>query len=247
MDDSAPRRRPGSRWVLVPIALGVLGLLAALLQARSAGPDRAEQARAVPAPAVDAVVAPARPGGTETAVFAGGCFWGVQGVYQHVKGVTQAVSGYAGGDAQSARYELVGTGVTGHAEAVEITYDPAQISYGQLLRIFFAVVHDPTQVDAQGPDRGPQYRSAIFPRSPDQQRVAEAYIGQLDRDRTFVGKIATRLETGEFFPAEAYHQDYLKDNPAQPYIVAYDLPKLEDLKQVFPDLYREQPALVNAG
>lgn len=247
MDDSAPKRRRRSRWVLVAIALGVLGLLAATLHGRSSGPSTADQARAVPAPASDTVDAPAQPGRTETAVFAGGCFWGVQGVYQHVKGVSQAVSGYAGGTAETAEYGIVGTGSTGHTEAVKITYDPAQISYGQLLRIFFAVVHDPTQVDAQGPDRGPQYRSAIFPQSPDQQRVAEAYIAQLERDRTFSGKIATRIETGEFFPAEPHHQDYLKDNPSQPYIVAFDLPKLEDLEQVFPDLYREQAVLVNAG
>jgi peptide-methionine (S)-S-oxide reductase len=244
MNDSSAKRRPRGRWILLVIALGVVGLVAAVLHGRPSGPSTADQARAVPAPSVDA---PAQPGGTETAVFAGGCFWGVQGVFQHVKGVTQAVSGYAGGQPDTAIYEEVGTGTTGHAEAVKITYDPAQVSYGQLLRIFFAVVHDPTQLDAQGPDRGPQYRSAIFAQNPDQQRIAEAYIAQLDQAKTFHTKIVTRMESGQFFPAEPYHQDYLTRNPSQPYIVAFDLPKLQDLQVVFPDMYRAQPALVNAG
>lgn len=249
---SVPKRR--ARWLPVVIGLGLVGLLlAVLLGHRTNGPSSTDQARAVPAPATDSAgptgtgAASAPAGRTETAVLAGGCFWGVQAVFQHVTGVTQAVSGYAGGDAETATYEAVGSGATGHAEAVRITYDPAQVSYGQLLRIFFAVVHDPTQLDAQGPDRGPQYRSAIFPANPDQRRVAEDYLAQLGRSGVFQDKIVTRIENGEFFPAEPYHQDYLVRNRSQPYIMTFDLPKLEDLKQVFPDRYREQPMLVNAG
>ncbi len=181
-----------------------------------------------------------------TAVFAGGCFWGTQGVFQHVEGVRSAVSGYAGGAASDAHYLNVGTGTTGHAESVEITFDPTRISYGTLLRIFFAVAHDPTQVNRQGPDEGPQYRSAIFPRDPAQAAVARAYIAQINQSGVFAAPVATTIEPGRsFFPAESYHQDYLTLNPDAPYIVYNDLPKIERLREMFPDLYRADPVLVS--
>lgn len=195
-----------------------------------------------PTPSVDE---PASTAPTETAVFAGGCFWGVQGVFQHVKGVLSAESGYAGGDASTAQYETVGTGTTGHAESVRLTYDPQQVTFGQLLQVFFGVVHDPTQVDRQGPDTGPQYRSAIFPQNDIQRRVAEAYVAQLGQVKVFAAPIATHIEpaTG-FFPAEAHHQNYMQDHPDAPYIEINDAPKLDALRAQFPALYRDQPALV---
>ncbi|MCY1436015.1 Peptide methionine sulfoxide reductase MsrA 1 [compost metagenome] len=168
----------------------------------------------------------------------------MQGVFQHVRGVTGAVSGYAGGSAATADYELVSNGDTGHAEAVQVTFDPAQVSYGTLLQIFFSVVHDPTQLNRQGPDSGTQYRSAIFPTSADQRRVAEAYIAQLDSAGAFPKPIVTRIEASRFYPAEDYHQDYLTENPREPYIVIHDLPKIEQLKALFPERYREEPVLV---
>jgi peptide-methionine (S)-S-oxide reductase len=175
----------------------------------------------------------------------GGCFWGVQGVFQHVKGVTSAVSGYSGGAAETARYEAVSSGRTGHAEAVKVTFDPQQISYGQILQIYFSVVHDPTELNRQGPDTGPQYRSAIFPANADQTRVAEAYIDQLNKAGVFPKPIATRIEAFKgFYPAEAYHQDFLTRNPHYPYIVINDLPKIDNLKQLFAPVYRAQPVLV---
>jgi len=199
-------------------------------------------ARMVPAPAQDERGASAA---SATAVFAGGCFWGVQGVFQHVKGVTNAVSGYAGGQKETARYEHVGTGRTGHAEAVQITYDPRVISYGRLLQIFFSVAHDPTQLNRQGPDEGPQYRSAVFPGSPEQASVAKAYIEQISQARTFSKPIVTKIEpAAAFYPAEPYHQDFLTRHPDHPYIVINDLPKVKDLQQLFPDVYRPQPVLV---
>jgi len=206
---------------------------------------RANASTAIPAPTVDEPVG--KPGASETAVLAGGCFWGVQGVFQHVKGVTQAVSGYAGGDGSTAQYETVGTGTTGHAESVRITYDPSQVTFGQLLHVFFAVVHDPTELNRQGPDVGEQYRSAIFPQNDMQQRIADAYIAQLNQAKVFDAPVVTltKRDSG-FFPAEDYHQDYLNSHPTAMYIVANDLPKLDDLRQVFPDLYREQPVLVHA-
>jgi peptide-methionine (S)-S-oxide reductase len=200
-------------------------------------------AREIPAPALDA----SRVDGatTEVAVIAGGCFWGVQGVYQHVKGVSNAVSGYAGGDEKTARYDVVSRGMTGHAEAVQITFDPRQISYGRILQIFFSVAHDPTQLNRQGPDVGTQYRSGIFPADPAQAKVAETYIGQLNQARVFPSAIVTKLEPDrKFYPAEAYHQDFMERNPTYPYIVVHDLPKVEDLKRIFPDLYRKDPVLV---
>ena len=202
----------------------------------------AEGARALPLPAVDLPPAQA---GSGVVVLAGGCFWGVQGVFQHVKGVTNAVSGYAGGDKRAAEYEIVSTGRTGHAESVQVTYDPRQISYGRLLQIFFSVVHDPTQLNRQGPDTGTQYRSAIFPLNDEQAEVAKAYIAQLDETHTFKSPIATRIEPGRtFYPAEGYHQDFLTRNPTYPYIVINDLPKIADLKRILPDVYRAAPVLV---
>ena len=181
----------------------------------------------------------------EKAVFAGGCFWGVQGVFQHVDGVSSAVSGYAGGEQSTAEYRAVGSGRTGHAESVEVTFDPSKVSYGKLLQVFFSVAHNPTQLNYQGPDHGTQYRSAIFPLSPEQEKVAAAYIGQLDKAKLFDGKIVTTMEGAKaFYPAEDYHQDYLTLHPDQPYIVYNDLPKVENLKRLFPDLYREKPVLV---
>jgi peptide-methionine (S)-S-oxide reductase len=182
---------------------------------------------------------------TETAVLAGGCFWGVQGVFQHVKGVTAAVSGYAGGTADTAHYKTVGLGTTGHAEAVSITYDPSQITYGQILQIYFSVAHDPTQLNRQGPDEGTQYRSTIFPASEEQQKVAKAYIAQLDGAGLFKSKIATTIEPSKtFYAAEGYHQDFMTLNPTYPYIVIHDLPKVENLQRTFPDRYRTDPVLV---
>ena len=184
---------------------------------------------------------------SEVAVLAGGCFWGVQGVFQHVKGVSNAVSGYAGGDQRSASYHVVGSGSTGHAEAVRVTFDPRQISYANILQIYFSVAHDPTQLNRQGPDSGTQYRSTIFPTSAEQTRVAKAYIAQLDEAKVFGKPIVTTIETDRtFYPAEDYHQDFLVRNPRYPYIVFNDVPKIDDLKQMFPALYRADPVLVSA-
>ena len=227
-----------------PVSLVIASLLLAVVAIRS-NPVSAEGARALPAPAVDL-----RPGQSTSAVvvLAGGCFWGVQGVYQHVKGVTNAVSGYAGGDKRTAEYETVGSGRTGHAESVQVSYDPRQISYGRLLQIFFSVVHDPTQLNRQGPDSGTQYRSAIFPVNADQAEVAKAYIAQLDQAHVYKKAIVTKIETDRaFYPAETYHQDYLTRNPGNPYIAFNDLPKIDDLKRFFLDLYRATPVLVSAA
>jgi peptide-methionine (S)-S-oxide reductase len=201
----------------------------------------AEQPYVIPAPAVDE---PARQG-TEVAVLAGGCFWGVQGVFQHVNGVVSAVSGYAGGEKKTAHYEMVGSGTTGHAESVRITFDPSKISYGRILQIYFSVAHDPTQLNSQGPDVGTQYRSAIFSANAEQARVAKAYIAQLNQARVYPAAIVTKIEPDrEFYAAEDYHQDFLTTHPTYPYIVYNDLPKIEDLKHIFPDLYRADPVLV---
>jgi peptide-methionine (S)-S-oxide reductase len=191
---------------------------------------------AVPGPAVDSAKAVAP--GQQTAVMAGGCFWGIQAVFQHVKGVISATSGYSGGEAKTAQYDIVSTGETGHAESVKITYDPAQITYGELLRVFFSVAHDPTQLNRQGPDDGTQYRSVIFYNNDEQKKVAEAYIAQLDRARVFPGPIVTQVvPLKAFYPAEAYHQDYVTRHPDQFYIVYNDAPKVVHLKQQFPELY----------
>jgi len=190
-----------------------------------------------PAPTIDAPLATAK--SQQTAVFAGGCFWGVQAVFQHLKGVSSVTSGYAGGFVKAPSYESVSMGVTGHAETVSIIYDPSQLTYGQLLMVFLSVAHDPTQRNRQGPDTGPQYRSAIFTRSAEQQRIAQAYIAQLDAAKVYSRPIVTKVETFQaFYPAEGYHQDYLKNNPDNPYIVYNDLPKLENFKKEFPGLYR---------
>jgi peptide-methionine (S)-S-oxide reductase len=205
----------------------------------------AEGAHPIPAPAVDA-----SPTGntSEIAILAGGCFWGVQGVYQHVKGVTNAVSGYAGGEAKTASYMSVTSGTTGHAESVQVTFDPRQISYGRILQIFYSVVHDPTQLNRQGPDVGTQYRSALVPKSLEQARVAKAYITQLDQAHVYPAAIVTKIESDRgFYAAEDYHQDFLTKNPHHPYIVYHDLPKIEDLKRLFPDVYRAEPVLVAAA
>ncbi|MEJ7813191.1 MAG: peptide-methionine (S)-S-oxide reductase MsrA, partial [Gemmatimonadaceae bacterium] len=193
---------------------------------------------ALPAPEAD--VSAVTAGALETAVFAGGCFWGIEAVFEHVRGVSDAVSGYAGGSAKNADYELVGTGTTGHAEAVKVTYDPSQVTYGDLLRVFFSVAHDPTQLNRQGPDMGPQYRSALFYATPEQKRVAEAYVGQLTQAKAFKAPIVTQIVPLEgFYLAEAYHQNYMVQHPNQPYIVIHDKPKVEALRKQLPDLYRD--------
>ena len=216
----------------------------AALLALAGGPAAAESAHLTPAPKLDEPLA-AQPG-KETIVLAGGCFWGVQGVFQHVKGVLNAVSGYAGGDKSAAQYETVSTGETGHAESVRVSYDPSQITLGQILRVYFSVAHDPTELNRQGPDSGTQYRSAIFPQTPEQARLAKAYIAEINQARIFPAALVTKIEPGRtFFPAEGYHQDYLTLHPEQPYIVNNDLPKIADLKARLPDLYRDQPALVS--
>jgi peptide-methionine (S)-S-oxide reductase len=209
-------------------------------------PSAAESARSIPPPVLDEPVSPLA--ASEVAIVAGGCFWGVQGVFQHVDGVTSAVSGYAGGAADTAHYEMVGTNTTRHAEAVRVTFDPRRISYGRILQIYFSVAHDPTELNRQGPDVGTQYRSAIFPTDPEQTRIAEAYIAQLNQGQVFGAPIVTKIEPGrDFYPAEGYHQDFLTRNPRYPYIVINDLPKIENLKRLFPDLYRTTPVLVAAA
>jgi len=221
-------------------------LVAAFCVAGAGAPARAaEGGRAVPPPLLDM---PAGQGSADTIVLAGGCFWGVQGVFQHIDGVTSAVSGYAGGDKHTARYEKVASGATGHAEAVRITYDPQRISFGRILQIFFAVAHDPTQLNRQGPDVGSQYRSAIFPANAEQAQVAKAYIAQLERLRVFDAPIVTKIEPDHtFYAAEDYHQDFMTLHPNHPYIVFHDLPKLKELKRYFAELYRADPALVSAS
>jgi peptide-methionine (S)-S-oxide reductase len=207
----------------------VLGVAAACSATAASGP--------VPAPAVDAPLAKAK--GQRVAVVAGGCFWGIQAVYQHTKGVTTAVSGYAGGSADTAHYEIVGTGQTGHAESEQVTYDPSQITYGQLLRVFFSVAHDPTTLNRQGPDEGTQYRSVIFYADPEQQRIAEAYIAQLNDAHVFGRPIVTEVvPLNGFFPAEDYHQDYATNHPYDMYIMVNDAPKVANLKKLFPELYK---------
>jgi peptide-methionine (S)-S-oxide reductase len=203
----------------------------------------AEKAVNLPPPAQDM---PAAAAATETAVFAGGCFWGVQAVFQHTRGVLNAVSGYAGGEKATAKYELIGSGRTGHAESVQVTYDPKQISYGKLLQIYFSVAHDPTQLNRQGPDSGPQYRSAVFYKDAVQKQVTESYIAQLDAAKVFPSKIVTQVvPLTAFYAAEAYHQDYATLNPNQPYIATFDRPKIENLKAMMPQVFREQPVLVS--
>lgn len=206
-----------------------------LLTAALAG--RASQTR-IPDPTADISISMAK--GKQTAVFAGGCFWGVEAVFEHLKGVSAVVSGYSGGNEATANYELVSAGETEHAEAVQITYDPSQISYGQLLKIYFAVAHDPTELNRQGPDEGTQYRSAIFFTNDEQKQVASAYIEQLNQAQVFSNPIVTQLvPLTAFYAAEDYHQDFVARNPNYPYVVAHDLPKLSQLREQFPDLYKK--------
>ncbi len=205
----------------------------------------AEPAVAIPVPALDN---PKADGPLQTAVLAGGCFWGVQGVFEHVKGVHQVLSGYAGGKQNTAQYEEVSSGTTGHAESVQVTFDPKEVSYGELLRVYFSVAHDPTQLNRQGPDSGTQYRSSIFYSNETQQKIALAYIAQLDAAHVYSNKIVTRVDSlPGFFAAEKYHQDYLVHNPHQPYIEINDLPKIAHLKQMLPQMYADRPVLVAAN
>ena len=230
---------------LAATALTAATLVAALAFAEFNPSMAAEAAFKIPAPTADLVTEASGP--QEVAVFAGGCFWGVQGVFQHTKGVIQAVSGYSGGTKQSAVYQIVGSGLTGHAEAVQITFDPKQISYAQLLQIYFSVVHDPTQLNRQGPDSGTQYRSAIFATSASQKLVADKYIAQLDAAKVYPAKIVTQVGPLQaFYPAEDYHQDYATLHPESGYIAHFDLPKIANMKSMFPQWYREQPVLVGA-
>jgi peptide-methionine (S)-S-oxide reductase len=222
-------------------ALLLLGLMGALWLTVGRA---AEPATVIPAPAVDAPKEPSKPG-LQTVVLAGGCFWGVQAVFQHVKGVSQAVSGYAGGAKETASYEIVSSGQSGHAESVQVTFDPMQISYGRILQIYFSVAHDPTQLNRQGPDTGTQYRSAIFYQDESQKSIAQAYIAQLDRAGVYKRPIVTQTnQLKGFYPAEAYHQDYATLHPSSPYIAFNDLPKVDNLQRVFADLYRDRPVLV---
>ena len=223
-------------WLAVVLAAGAVFHLSTSV----AG----EAAVKIPAAAADDT---ATASGMQTAVFAGGCFWGVQGVFQRVAGVSQAVSGYAGGSKESARYELVGTGMTGHAEAVQITYDPKKVSYATLLQVYFSVAHDPTQLNRQDPDSGPQYRSAVFYADPAQKQTVERYIAQLDAAKVYPKKIVTQVAPlSAFYAAESYHQDYLTLHPESGYIARFDLPKIANLKAMFPQQYRAEPALVTA-
>jgi len=233
-----PRASPFFRPALIFTAL----LLGAGFALRVL-PSAAESARSIPPPVIDETASPEAT--SEVAVLAGGCFWGVQGVFQHTEGITSAVSGYAGGGADTAHYEMVGTNTTGHAEAVRVTFDPRRITYGRILQIYFSVAHDPTELNRQGPDVGTQYRSAIFPTNSEQTHIAEAYIAQLNQAHVFDAPVVTKIEAGlDFYPAEDYHQDFLTRNPRYPYIVINDLPKIENLKRLFPDIYRATPVLV---
>lgn len=227
--------------------LSIAGALAFSAWAFSVSNAATEVAVPLPPPMLDTPLTQAAQPAQETAVFAGGCFWGVQAVFQHTRGVLNAVSGYAGGDKATARYTLIGSGRTGHAESVQITFDPKQISYGKLLQIYFSVAHDPTQLNRQGPDAGTQYRSAVFYSDASQQQVAARYIAQLDAAHVFPRKIVTQLAplTG-FYRAEDYHQDYATLNPQSPYIARFDLPKIASLKTLMPELYRDKPVLVAA-
>ncbi len=226
------------QWVVVIVLLGI-GLV--VFQAPI---SVAESPVVIAPPALDN---PKAEGAPQTVVLAGGCFWGVQGVFEHVRGVQKVVAGYAGGDKSTAQYGTVGSGTTGHAESVRITFDPAQVSYGQILQIAFSVVFDPTQLNRQGPDVGTQYRSAIFYADETQKHIAEAYINQLDQSHAFPRAIVTRIDPLKgFYPAEDYHQDYLIHNPTSPYIAMFDLPKVENFKRTFPELYSGRPVLASA-
>ncbi|QIX97403.1 peptide-methionine (S)-S-oxide reductase MsrA [Cedecea sp. FDAARGOS_727] len=228
-----------SKWILAAPAL----MIATLVFQNTAW-SQAESVVSIPAPQQDEAPAGAH---LETAVFAGGCFWGVQGVFQHVKGVTSAISGYTGGKARTANYETVSMGMTGHAESVQVIFDPTQVTYGQLLQIFFSVAHNPTELNRQGPDYGTQYRSAIFPMNESQTKIAQAYITQLNQSHSFSAPLVTTVEQdAHFYPAEKYHQNFLNDNPNYPYIAINDIPKVEQLKQLFPVLWSDKPVLVKS-
>jgi peptide-methionine (S)-S-oxide reductase len=219
------------------IACGVLSVTSACVAS--------EAAVTIPAPTVDS---PKAAGPLQKAVLSGGCFWGVQGVFEHLIGVHKVVAGYSGGESKTAQYETVSGGNTGHAESVEITYDPQEVTYGQILQVFFSVTHDPTQLNRQGPDTGTQYRSSIFFADDNQKKVAEAYIDQLSKTGAYHGKIVTRVDPLKgFYPAEGYHQDFLIHNPSYPYIVINDLPKIRNFKQTLPALYRDKPVLLTAA
>jgi peptide-methionine (S)-S-oxide reductase len=225
-------------WSAAALALGAIGVL--LWQSPLFG---AEAPVAIAPPSIDN---PKTAGPLQTAVLAGGCFWGVQGVYEHVRGVRKVIAGYAGGEKATAQYETVSSGTTGHAESVKIVFDPAEISYGQILQIAFSVVHDPTQLNRQGPDVGSQYRSAVFYADDGQKRIAEAYISQLGQSHAFARPIVTRVDPLKgFYAAEDYHQDYLIHNPTVPYIAYFDIPKIENFKRTFPELYSGQPVLAH--
>lgn len=235
---------PWAKVSLHPFPALALVLAAALYFAPTS--RATESAVLVPAPTTDLAIPKVT--ALRTAVFAGGCFWGVQGVFQHVAGVKAAVSGYVGGNADTATYEQVGSGKTGHAEAVRVVYDPKTISYGRLLQIYFSVAHDPTELNKQGPDSGTQYRSTIFPADAEQTRVARSYIDQLNSAKTFGKPLATTVEPlNAFYAAEAYHQDFLIRNPRHPYIVVHDLPKIDNLKRLFPGVYQATPVLVGSA
>jgi peptide-methionine (S)-S-oxide reductase len=236
-------RRPMSRLLPRSLLAALLVPLAWILWTTLA--VSGEAATAITAPAVDT---PQQSAASETAVLAGGCFWGVQAVFQHVKGVKDAVSGYAGGTKETAQYETVSAGRTGHAESVAVTFDPSVISYGAILQVYFSVAHNPTELNRQGPDTGTQYRSAIFARDEAQRQVAQAYIAQLDKAGVFRGPIVTEVKdlTG-FYPAEAYHQNYATRHPDNPYIAINDLPKVENLKRLFPALHQDAPVLVSVA
>ena len=220
--------------------------LALLALAACSQPALSDEARAVPAPRID--VPPAARPGTQTAVFAGGCFWGMQWVFEHVKGVTDVTAGYSGGAADTAHYERVSEGDTGHAESVQVRFDPSQVSYGQLLRVYFSVATDPTELNRQGPDVGTQYRGVIFYAGPQQQRIAQAYIAQLTSTRIYSAPIVTRIAPlGHFYPAEDYHQDYARLNPDAPYIAINDAPKVTRFARLLPALYRAHPSIHHAS
>ena len=228
---------PANRWTALALATLLVGGAALYFTQSGSSPIAAAYAaegKAIPAPASKIT----EPTGQQVAVFAGGCFWGIEGVFEHVDGVIRAESGYAGGLKDNADYDRVSEGETGHAEAVRVIYDPSKVSYNTLLHIFFSVAHDPTQLNRQGPDSGMQYRSALFPANEAQREAATAYIAQLDKAKSWPNRIVTRIEGGEFYPAEDYHQDYMRNNPNSGYIRTFDVPKVQALKRLFPALYR---------
>jgi peptide-methionine (S)-S-oxide reductase len=243
-DSTPPSGRTSTRSTTF-FKFGAIALVAAaaVLWQRSA--HSGEPPVTIPAPTQDEHAAGVH---TETAVLAGGCFWGVQGVFEHVRGVTQVAAGYSGGAADTAHYERVGDGDTGHAESVQVTFDPSQISYGKILQIYFSVAHNPTELNFQGPDHGTQYRSAVFPMNAQQRDVAQAYIAQLQQAHVYPGQIVTRVEPYKgFYPAEGYHQNFLEHHPDYPYIAINDMPKVEALKSMFPSLYRNDAVLYTAS